>query len=38
VGVLLFWLNDASPRKQNTLAFLDRTLKFGVSVIRKSSR
>ena len=26
VGALLFWLHDSSPRKQNTLAFLDRTL------------
>lgn len=33
---LLFWLNDASPRKQNTLAFLDRTLKIGVSMIGRS--
>jgi AcrR family transcriptional regulator len=38
VGVLLFWLNDPSPRKQNTLAFLDRTLRFAVSVIRESTR
>jgi AcrR family transcriptional regulator len=38
VGVLLFWLNDSSPRKQNTLAFLDRTLKFGVSVLKQSAR
>jgi TetR/AcrR family transcriptional regulator of autoinduction and epiphytic fitness len=30
IGVLLYWLNDRSPAKQNTLAFLDRTLKLGV--------
>jgi AcrR family transcriptional regulator len=38
LGVLLFWLNDSSPRKQNTLAFLDRTLKFGVRVVRESTK
>jgi AcrR family transcriptional regulator len=35
--ILLFWLNDASPRKQNTLAFLDRTLKIGVSIIKRTA-
>lgn len=34
--ILLYWLNDASPRKQNTLAFLDRTLGIGVSIVKRS--
>jgi AcrR family transcriptional regulator len=34
MGVLLFWLNDPSPGKQSTLAFLDRSLKFGVALLR----
>ncbi len=33
MGVVFFWLHDESPRKQNTLAFLDRTLKLGVGMI-----
>lgn len=37
VGTLLFWLHDSSPRKQNTLAFLDRTLKIGVAVVRRAT-
>jgi AcrR family transcriptional regulator len=36
LGALLFWLHDASPRKQNTLAFLDRTLKIGVAVVKRT--
>jgi AcrR family transcriptional regulator len=36
LGVLLYWLNDSSPRKQNTLAFLDRTLKIGVAAITRA--
>lgn len=35
--ILLFWLNDRSPRKQNTLAFLDRTLKIGVSIAKRAT-
>lgn len=34
--VLLFWLSDASPRKQNTLAFLDRSLNVGVGMLRRA--
>jgi AcrR family transcriptional regulator len=34
--VLLFWLSDPSPRKQNTLAFLDRSLEVGVGMIRRA--
>jgi AcrR family transcriptional regulator len=37
LGALLFWLHDSSPRKQNTLAFLDRTLKIGVAVIKRTA-
>lgn len=33
LGALLFWLHDTSPRKQNTLAFLDSTLRIGVALI-----
>jgi AcrR family transcriptional regulator len=36
LGALLFWLHDTSPRKQNTLAFLDRTLKIGVAVVKRA--
>jgi hypothetical protein len=38
LGALLYWLNDASPGKQNTLAFLDRSLNIGVSMIREGKR
>jgi len=37
VGVLLFWLHDTSAGKQRTLAFLDRSLAIGVSVLRKGT-
>jgi AcrR family transcriptional regulator len=37
LGVLLYWLNDASPGKQHTLALLDRSLKLGVAMLRKGS-
>lgn len=37
IGVLLFWLNDASENKQATLAFLDRSLAIGVAALRKGS-
>jgi len=36
LGALLFWLHDTSPRKQHTLAFLDRTLKIGVAVVKRT--
>lgn len=35
MGVLLYWLNDSSPDKENTLAFLDRSLKIGAAVLKK---
>jgi AcrR family transcriptional regulator len=34
--VLLFWLGDSSPKKQNTLAFLDRSLEMGVAMLRRA--
>ena len=33
LGVLLYWLHDPSPGKQQTLAFLDRSLKIGVAIL-----
>jgi len=35
LGVLLYWLHDTSGGKQQTLAFLDRSLKIGVAVLRQ---
>src|SRR3989442_2835999 len=35
---LLYWLHDSSPGKQNTLAFLDRSLSIGVSVLKQGKR
>jgi AcrR family transcriptional regulator len=35
LGVLLYWLYDTSEGKQNTLAFLDRSLNVGVSMFRR---
>ena len=35
MGILLYWLHDTSPGKQQTLAFLDRSLKIGVAVLRQ---
>jgi AcrR family transcriptional regulator len=37
LAVLLYWLNDTSTGKQNTLALLDRSLKIGVALLRKGS-
>src|SRR5262245_18088207 len=37
LGALLFWLHDASPRKQNTLAFLDSTLRIGVAIVKRTA-
>lgn len=34
IGALLFWLHDPSPGKERTLAFLDRSLKIGVALLR----
>jgi AcrR family transcriptional regulator len=36
LGALLFWLHDSSPRKQNTLAFLDSTLRIGVAIVKRT--
>src|SRR5205809_6354161 len=38
LGALLFWLHDSSPGKQNTLAFLDRSLSIGISVLKQGKR
>ena len=38
LGALLYWLHDSSPDKQNTLAFLDRSLSIGVSVLKQGKR
>ena len=35
LGILLYWLHDVSPKKQQTLAFLDRSLKIGVAALRQ---
>ncbi len=35
LGTLLYWLHDSSSGKQNTLAFLDRSLSIGVSVLKQ---
>jgi AcrR family transcriptional regulator len=34
IGLLLYWLHDSSEGKQQTLAFLDRSLKISVAVLR----
>jgi hypothetical protein len=36
IGALLFWLHDSSPRKQNTLAFLDSTLRAGIALVERT--
>jgi AcrR family transcriptional regulator len=38
LGALLYWLYDASEGKQNTLAFLDRSLNIGASMLRGGRR
>jgi AcrR family transcriptional regulator len=38
LGTLLYWLYDSSEDKQNTLAFLDRSLTIGVSLLKKGKR
>ena len=35
MGCVLYWLHDSSPDKQNTLAFLDRSLKIGVAILTR---
>jgi AcrR family transcriptional regulator len=37
LGILLYWLHDTSEGKQQTLAFLDRSLDFGVAMLRKGT-
>jgi hypothetical protein len=34
IGILLYWLNDSSPGKQHTLAFLDRSLAVGTAILK----
>ena len=38
MGALLYWLYDSSEGKQNTLAFLDRSLSLGAAMLRKGQR
>jgi AcrR family transcriptional regulator len=38
LGALLYWLHDSSPGKQNTLAFLDRSLSIGVRLLKQGKR
>lgn len=37
LATLLFWLHDTSDGKQKTLAFLDRSLKVGVSMLKRGA-
>ena len=37
LGVLLYWLHDRSAGKESTLAFLDRSLKLGVAVLKRGT-
>ena len=37
LGVLFYWLNDSSPNKESTLAFLDRSLKIGMAMLKKGA-
>src|SRR5215510_250413 len=38
LGALLYWLHDSSEGKQNTLAFLDRSLSIGISVLKQGKQ
>ena len=38
MGALLYWLYDSSAGKQNTLAFLDRSLSIGASMLKQGKR
>lgn len=38
LGVLLYWLYDSSAGKQQTLAFLDRSLNIGVLMLQQGKR
>jgi AcrR family transcriptional regulator len=35
LAVISYWLQDTSPGKEKTLALLDRSLKFGSSILKK---
>mgnify|MGYP004220540059 CR=1 FL=1 len=35
LGIITYWLNDISPGKGRTLAFLDRSLQLGTSFVKK---
>ena len=35
LGIVAYWLQDGSRRKQKTLALLDRALNFGSQVLKK---
>ena len=35
LGVLLYWLHDTTPGKQQTLAFLDRSLQIGIAMLKR---
>jgi len=35
LGLLLFWLNDESPNKEDTFVLLDRTLRFTLDALRQ---
>jgi AcrR family transcriptional regulator len=37
LAIISYWLQDSSPGKENTLALLDRTLKFGNSILKKGA-
>ena len=34
VGIMIYWLHDTSPGKQRTLAFLDRSLQLGTTLLK----
>jgi AcrR family transcriptional regulator len=38
LGALLYWLYDSSEDKQNTLAFLDRSLSIGAAMLKQGKR
>src|SRR5438128_6737477 len=38
LGALLYWLHDSSPGKADSVAFLDRSLSIGVSVLKQGKR
>ena len=38
MGALLYWLYDTSEDKQNTAAFLDRSLSIGVAMFKRGQR